>query len=91
MTNLRKLCAAVVLTFALALTAYAGQTDTPPCPIPIPGQTDTPPCSAAPEDVGTPGVTLTFSGDLATPTAANDETSFREIAADLFLSFLPLF
>lgn len=91
MKSLRKLSGAVVLAFAFALSAFAGQIDTPPCVDPVPGQVETPPCTAAPGDIGTPGVTSTSSGDMGTPTVANYETSFREIAADVLLSFLPLF
>ena len=90
MKNIRKLSAVVVLTFVLAMSAFAGQTDTPPCPIPEPGQIETPPCSAAPGDMETPSLTST-SGDLGASTAANDEMSFSKIAADLFLNILPLF
>jgi len=53
MKNIRKLSAVVVLTFVLAMSAFAGQTDTPPCPIPEPGQVETPPCSAVPGDMET--------------------------------------
>jgi hypothetical protein len=91
MKDLRKLGAAVVLTLALGVAALGGEILTPPCPVPEPGEILTPPCSAAPGDIGTPGVTSTSSGDVATLTVATDETSFREIAADLFLNFLPLF
>jgi hypothetical protein len=31
------------------------------------------------------------SGDMGTPTVADDEMSFSKIAADLFLNILPLF
>lgn len=91
MRDLRKLTAAVVLTLALSLSAFAGQTSTPPCPLPEPGQIETPPCGAAPGDIGTPEVTSISSGDVVTSAAADGETSFTEIAADLFLNFLPLF
>jgi hypothetical protein len=91
MKKLQKLGAIVVLTFVLAMSAFAGQTDTPPCPIPEPGQTETPPCGAAPGDMATPTVTSTVPGDVGTPTVANDEMSFSKIAADLFLNILPLF
>ena len=88
MKNLRKLGAAVVLTLALALSAFAGEIPTPPCAIPEPGQTETPPCAAAPGDMNTPGVT-SAPGDMGP--MANDETSFTEIAAEVLLNFLPLF
>ena len=90
MKTLRKMCAVVVLTFVLAMSAFAGQTETPPCPIPEPGQVETPPCSAAPGDMETSTLTST-SGDLGASTVANDEMSFTKIATDVFLYYLPLF
>ena len=89
MKNLRKLSATVVLTFALALAAFAGQTSTPPCAPPEPGQVETPPCAAA-AGMGTPTET-SAPGDMSTPTVATDETLFTKIAADVLLNLLPLF
>lgn len=92
MKPLRKLSAPVILMTVFAMSAF-GQTMTP-CPPPDPGQIMTP-CDPgpplAPGDIGTPEVTSISSGDVVTSAAADGETSFREIAADLFLSFLPLF
>ena len=88
MKDLRKLGAAVVLTFALALSAFAGQIPTPPCAAPAPGQIETPPCSAAPGEMDTPGVTSTAPGGM---TVANDDTSLTEIATDVLLNFLSLY
>ncbi len=84
MKNLRKLSAVVVLTFALALSAFAGETATPPCADPAPGQTETPPCA-----------TQLLSSDVNKPadmgkTAWTRETMFTRIAADFLLNFLPL-
>jgi hypothetical protein len=45
MKNLKRLVAAVLLTCVLGLSAFAGETDTPPCAPPEPGQTMTPPCT----------------------------------------------
>ena len=45
MKNLKKLVAAVALTCVLGLSAFAGETDTPPCAPPVPGEINTPPCS----------------------------------------------
>ncbi len=87
MKNLRKLGGAVVLTLTFLSCAFAGQTDTPPCPIPEPGQTDTPPCSAAPLNVDTSGVTST----TANTAVANDGTSLTEIATDVVLNILSLY
>ncbi len=89
MRKLRKLSAAVALTFAFALSAFAGETSTPPCAPPEPGQVETPPCQVAPGDMGTPTETST-SGDMGTPAVANDET-YSKIVADVLLNLLPLF
>ena len=83
MKTLRKLTSVILLALVLGLPAFAGQTDTPPCPIPEPGQTDTPPCpGAASGDLGTPTVS-------STATAA-DET-FTEIVTDVLESMLSIF
>jgi hypothetical protein len=92
MRTLRKLSTAVILiTAVFVMPALAGQTMTP-CPPPDPGQTMTP-CDpgspAASGDMGTS--TGTSTADMGTPTVANDETSFTEIAAKMVLNFLPLF
>lgn len=89
MKNLRKLGATCVLTCVLALSAFAGQIPTPPCAPPEPGQIPTPPCAEqqAPGDVETPIGAPTALGDM---TLAS-ETSLTEIAADVILTFLPLF
>ena len=89
MKSLRKLIAGVVLTLALALSAFAGETQTPPCA--APGQVDTSPCGAAPGDMSTAEVTSTASGGIGTPTLANNETSLTEIATDALLNFLSLY
>lgn len=91
MRNLRKLGAALALTFVLGLSAFAGQIEAPPCPVPQPGQVDTPPCSAAPGDVNTSEVTPTAPGDLGTATPANNETSLGDIATAALLNFLSLY
>lgn len=86
MKNLRKLGAAVVLTVVLALSAFAGETQTPPCAPPEPGQTETPPCATAVVDMDTPTGESAAPGDMG-----NGGTSLTEIAADVLLSILPLF
>lgn len=91
MKNLRKLGAAAVLTCVLALSAFAGEIQTPPCSSPDPGETQTPPCSTAPSDMGTPAEASTTPGAMGTPTLASNETSFTEIAADVLLNVLSLF
>jgi len=88
MKNLRNLSASVVLTFAFALSAFAGEIPTPPCA--NPGQVDTPPCAAASADMSTATSSSITSAGLNTPAAAH-ETSFSKIAADVLLNLLPLF
>jgi hypothetical protein len=89
MKQLRKFGAAIVLTFVLALSAFAGEILTSPCAPPEPGQVETPPCGAAPGDMGT--FISAAPGDIGTSTVANDESLFSKIATDLFLNILPLF
>jgi hypothetical protein len=48
MSDLRRLVVTLCLTSVLAITAFAGETPTGPCPPPDPGETQSPPCSAAP-------------------------------------------
>ena len=88
MKTLKRLAAAVILTSVLGLTAFAGQTDTPPCVPPEPGQTDTPPCTVAPGDTGTPTASSTDPGQTDMPPAAE---SYIDIAVSVFESILPLF
>ena len=54
MGNLKRLFVSFTLMSVLAVAAFAGETESPPC---APGQTSTPPCSSAP----------VTSGDDATP------------------------
>jgi len=46
MKNLRRLGAAVVLTFVLSLSTLAGEVETPPCASPVPGEVETSPCAS---------------------------------------------
>jgi len=82
MKYLKRLGAAFVLTFVLSLSAFAGETDTPPC---APGEISTPPCAAAqmtPDDSAAPG-------DISTPPASNtvDILSVVDAAMNLLLLF----
>lgn len=83
MKNLRKLGVALVLTAVLAVSAFAGEIQTPPC---APGEIQTPPCAAAVVDLDTPTGESTAPGDMG-----NGGSSLTEIAADVLLSILPLF
>ena len=92
MKKLRDLGGAVILTLAFALTAFAGQTDTPPCSIPEPGQTDTPPCATqiVSDEMNSRIGFSKVSGNIV-PSTVTNETSLARIAADVILNFLPLF
>jgi hypothetical protein len=86
MKNLKRLSAAVVLTLVIALSAFAGETQTPPC---APGQTETMPCSSAQmttDNSPTPGETNT-------PPASNavDVYSVAESTMNVLLSMLASF
>src|SRR6266852_3600520 len=58
MKRLTRLTATVALTFALTLTALAGETLTPPCPPPDPGEVLTPPCVVAQNVTGDESATV---------------------------------
>lgn len=91
MKNLKKLLAVALLTLVLGLSAFAGETQTPPCAQPDPGETQTPPCAAAPGDMGTPAAPSAAPSDIGTPALTNNETSLTEIAADVLQNVLSLF
>ncbi len=84
MKNLKRLGAAVALTLALGVSAFAGEIQTPPSAPPAPGIMETPPCSggqAAPD----PAV----PGQIETPPAANASGySVAEMAINLLESLL---
>jgi hypothetical protein len=85
MKNLKRLSAAVVLTFVLGLSAFAGEVNTPPCAPPDPGQISTPPCAAAPmspDDSAAPGQT-----DTPPTSDAVDIVAVVDAAMDLLLLF----
>ena len=88
MKNLKRLSAAVVLTCVLGLSAFAGETQTPPCTPPEPGETQTPPCTGqmASDNSATPGL-------ISTPPATDAGTGYlvAEAAISLFESLLPIF
>ena len=82
MNNLRRLVVTLCLTAVLAVTAFAGETQCPPCPAPDPGETQGPPCAtaqSAPDD-STPGETLT-------PPAA-DTLNVATVVEDAWTAFL---
>jgi len=89
MKNLKRLSASVTLMFVLAVAAFAGETNTPPCAPPEPGQVGTPPCAAASM---TPGDSLA-PGETNAPPASNAGTEFSitDVAINLLQSVLSLF
>ena len=83
MKSLKRLSAAITLTFALALAVFAD------CVPPAPGEILMPPCSVAqktPDDPTTPG-------EILTPPASNAENEFTisDATMNVLLSALSLF
>jgi len=76
MKNLKRLGISLALLCVLAITTFAGETDSPPC---APGETDSPPClvaQTAPEDSTAPAVTTS-------PSVVGDEYSVGELVIDI--------
>ena len=81
MRNLKRLVVSLSLMSALAMTAFAGETQTPPCAPPNPGETESPPCSSAQmttDDSVAPGET-------STPPAADVSTVIEDTLIALLL------
>jgi hypothetical protein len=87
MKNLRRLGAVVALTLVLGLSAFAGETMTPPCA--PPGSTETPPCTNA---LATPDDGLPPS-DLSAPPATNAGPDYlvTSVAVEILESLLSIF
>ena len=86
MKNLKRLCMAMALTLTIALSAFAGEIPSPPCPPPDPGEIPSPPCS----------VTQNGSDDAtaqtqATTTVTSDDLSVTTVTVDLLQTVLSLF
>ncbi len=84
MKNLKRLGAAIALTFLLGMTAFAGETNAPPCTPPIPGETNAPPCTGG-------QMAGDSSGIVSTPSASDSGYLVAEVAITLFESLLPLY
>ena len=87
MKSLGKLSAAVVLTCALGLSAFAGDVETPPCP--VPGTVETPRCTTTqitPDNGVAPG-------EMSAPPSANAGTGYSvtEVALGALQSMLSIF
>lgn len=85
MKNLGRLSTALLLTLVLGVSAFAGETNSPPCAPPAPGEVNSPPCAAAqmtPDDPTAPG-------QIPTPPDSNtvDILSVVEAAMNLLLIF----
>ena len=86
MRNLKLLGISVTLLCALSMTAFAGDTNSPPCS-PDPGATNSPPCASAQmtaDDSIAPGATNS-------PPASEVEVSITELAVDLLIDTLLIF
>jgi len=88
MKNLKQLSAAFALTLVLGLSAFAGETQTPPCPPPDPGEVSSPPCATAqltPDDSVAPGQT-------STPPSSNEASELSITATiELVQSWLSIY
>jgi hypothetical protein len=89
MKNLKRLSAAVVLTLVLALSAFAGETQTPPCAPLQPGQLETPPCAST--QMTTDDSTTLRQINIPPTSNAVDLYSVVEGAMNVFQTMLILF
>jgi len=84
MKNLRRLGISVTLLCVLAMTAFAGETNSPPC---APGETNSPPCSVAqtaPDD-------STASPVATSPSVMVDEYPIGELAIEIVQHLLTIY
>jgi len=86
MKNLKRLCVAIALTLAIALSALAGEIQSPPCAPPDPGEIQSPPCSVT-QDVPDDATTQL----QATTTVASDDLSVTTVTVDVLQVMLSLF
>jgi hypothetical protein len=91
MKTLKRLTTALVLTCVLGLSAFAGETQTPPCPPPEPGETQTPPCSGGQMTSDNSGLVSTPSASVSTQSTSDSAHLDAEAAITLFESLLPLY
>jgi hypothetical protein len=84
MRNLKLLGISITLLCVMSMTAFAGDTTSPPC---APGDTTSPPCASAQitaDDSIAPGT-------VNLPPASDVEVSITEIAVDLLVDTLLIF
>ena len=88
MKNLKRLSAAVALTFILGAAAFAGEIPSGPCAPPAPGETSAPPCTGQ-----TASDNSTLPGEVNTPPASDAGTGYlvAEAALSVFESLLSIF
>jgi len=72
MSNLKRLVVTFCLIIVIAVTAFAGEVQAPPCPPPDPGEIQTPPCSTVQQT----------TDDPTNP----DETEYQVIVIDNIVS-----
>lgn len=87
MRTLRLLGISVTLLCVLSMTAFAGDTNSPPCS-PDPGATNSPPCAMSQVSADEPE---TSTDTLAPPSTAEPSYFISEVTVDLFQSVLSLF
>lgn len=88
MKNLKLLGISVTLLCVLSMTAFAGDTNSPPCAPPDPGATNSPPCAAAQIALDDPEAS---TETVAPASTAESAYSVSEVAVDLLQSVLLLF
>ena len=81
MNSLRRLTLALCLAIALSGAAFAGETNTPPCP--HPGETNTPPCTSTQQ--------ITDEGSLDKSAVSEVDTIVLEAASYAIESLLTVF
>ena len=87
MKILKTFSVSAVLTLVLAVAAFAGEMQSPPCAPPEPGEMQSPPCEtaqSAPDDSVTPGQT-------SAPPSSSDAVSLGDVAVDVVQSVLMIF
>lgn len=85
MKNLKLLGISVTLLGVLSMTAFAGDTSSPPC---VPGDTSSPPCAMAQI---TPDEPETSTDTVSAASAAEPTYLISEVTVDLLQSVLSLF
>jgi hypothetical protein len=84
MRNLKLLGISVTLLCVMSMTAFAGDTTSPPC---APGDTTSPPCASAQITADDSVAT----GTVNSPPASEVEVSITELATDLLVDTLLIF